>query len=106
MENNILEMRDITKAFFGNKVLDQVTFQLRKGEVHALVGANGAGKSTLMKIMNGIYGGYAGEIYIKGEKVEFNSPFDANRKGIVMVHQELDLAENLDVTQIFIWAEK
>ena len=106
MENNILEMRDITKAFFGNKVLDQVTFQLRKGEVHALVGANGAGKSTLMKIMNGIYGGYAGEIYIKGEKVEFNSPFDANRKGIVMVHQELDLAENLDVsTNIYLGRE-
>ncbi len=106
MVENILEMRNITKAFFGNKVLDDVTLKLQKGEVHALVGANGAGKSTLVKIMNGIYGGYSGEIIIKGEKVQFRNPFEANRKGIVMVHQELDLAENLDVsTNIFLGRE-
>jgi len=106
MEEYILEMRNITKAFLGNKVLDDVTFQLLRGEVHALVGANGAGKSTLMKIMNGIYDGYSGEIMINGETVQFKNPHDANGKGIVMVHQELDLAENLDVsTNIFLGRE-
>lgn len=98
MNNELaLEMKHITKKFGSVRVLDQVNFDLRAGETHALVGANGAGKSTLMKIIDGIYVGYEGEVLIRGKKVKFKDPMDAQSAGIAMIHQELDLVVNLDV---------
>ena len=95
----ILEMRNITKKFGSVKVLDSVDFTVEKGEVHALVGANGAGKSTLMKILNGIYTATEGDILLDGQKVVFSNPRDAFNNGVSMIHQELDLVTNLDVSE-------
>ena len=93
---NLLEMKNITKDFFGNVVLQNVNLNLKEGEILGLVGENGAGKTTLMKILFGMpiinqTGGYQGEIYIDGKLVKFNSPFDAISNGIGMVHQEFSL---------------
>lgn len=99
MKNNVLEMKNISKDFSGVVVLEDVNFTLKKGEVHALVGANGAGKSTLMKIINGIWVRYSGEMFLNGEKVKFKNPIDAERQGIGMIHQELDLTPNLTVAE-------
>lgn len=92
----LLEMRNIKKDFFGNQVLSDINFTLREGEVLGLCGENGAGKSTLMKILFGMdvireTGGYEGDILLDGEKVTFNTPFDAIAAGIGMVHQEFSL---------------
>ncbi|MDY4889456.1 MAG: sugar ABC transporter ATP-binding protein [Sphaerochaetaceae bacterium] len=92
----LLEMRNVSKDFFGNKVLFDINFKMHKGEVLGLVGENGAGKSTLMKILFGMdvirqTGGYGGEILIDGTKVSFDTPFDAIKAGIGMVHQEFSL---------------
>ena len=84
-----LEMRDVCKSFPGVKALDHVQLKLRPGTVHALMGENGAGKSTLMKCMFGIYKMDEGEVFFEGEKVEIRDPMEALRKGIAMVHQEL-----------------
>ncbi len=94
---NVLQMNHITKRFGGNTVLTDVDFSLRRGEVHALLGANGAGKSTLMKILNGIYISYEGEILLNGKTVKLSSPQDAAHKGISMIHQELELVDNLSI---------
>ncbi|MFA7566904.1 MAG: sugar ABC transporter ATP-binding protein [Alkalispirochaeta sp.] len=97
MDNTpLLELRSITKDFFGNQVLADVSFTLEKGQVLGLVGENGAGKTTLMKILFGMgviheTGGYGGEILLDGELVTFQSPFDALAAGIGMVHQEFSL---------------
>ena len=92
----LLEIRNIKKAFFGNQVLTDINFKLEEGQVLGFCGENGAGKSTLMKILFGMdvireTGGYEGDILINGEKVTFNSPFDAIAAGIGMVHQEFSL---------------
>ena len=71
MEDYVLQMNHITKLFPGVKALDDVTFGVRRGEVHALVGENGAGKSTLMKVLSGEYTDYTGELILNGEKVRF-----------------------------------
>lgn len=96
-ERTALSMSHISKSFGEVKVLDDVNMDLRTGEVHALIGANGAGKSTLMKILNGIYSNYEGEIVLNGKKVSFGSPWDAQQQGISMIHQELDLVMTMDV---------
>ncbi len=102
----LLRMQNIGKEFAGVRVLDNVNFELRKGEVHALIGANGAGKSTLMKILNGIYTKDQGLINLSGEEITFDTPRDAFEKGIGMIHQELDLVECLDVSEnIFLGRE-
>ena len=76
-EEYIVEMRHITKRFPGIVANDDVTIQVRKGEIYALLGENGAGKSTLMSMLYGLYEPDHGEIYIRGEKVEFKSPSEA-----------------------------
>lgn len=98
-KTNIIQMRSITKKFGPVTVLDNVNFSVRQGEVLALVGANGAGKSTLMKILNGIYTPTFGSIELKGSPVAFHDPIDAFRHGVSMIHQELDLVENLSVAE-------
>ena len=100
----LLEMRNIKKDFFGNQVLSNINLTLRKGEVLGLCGENGAGKSTLMKILFGMdvireTGGYEGDILINGEKVKFNTPFDALAAGIGMVHQEFSLIPGFTATE-------
>ncbi len=97
-ENNspLLEIRNVSKSFFGNQVLSDINFTMNEGQVLGLVGENGAGKSTLMQILFGMdvireTGGYGGEIFINGEKVHFNTPMDALDAGIGMVHQEFSL---------------
>ena len=84
-----LELRGVSKSFPGVKALDNVQLAVRPGTVHALMGENGAGKSTLMKCLFGIYKMDAGEIYIDGEKTNIDNPDEAMKKGIAMVHQEL-----------------
>ena len=88
----LLEMREICKYFPGVKALDHVSFRVRRGSVHALMGENGAGKSTLMKCLFGMYGRDEGEIFLDGRQVDFKNPVDALRHGVAMVHQELNQA--------------
>ncbi len=101
MSEYVLEMRDVYKAFPGVIALNGVQLKLKPGKVHALMGENGAGKSTLMKCMFGIYTMDEGEILIDGVKTEIHNPSDALKKGIAMVHQELQpipartIAENI-----------
>ncbi|MBL8055693.1 MAG: sugar ABC transporter ATP-binding protein [Anaerolineales bacterium] len=97
--NAFLQMQAISKAFPGVQALRQVSFDLRRGEVHALVGENGAGKSTLMKILSGVYRPDAGQILIEGQPVTIQIPRDAQRHGISIVHQELNLFSNLTVAE-------
>lgn len=99
-ENDIvLEVRDITKTFPGVKALDGVSFQIRRGEVHALLGANGAGKSTLIKIIAGMYGRDSGEILMDGQPVQIRNPIDAQNLGISVVFQELTVFPDLNVLE-------
>ena len=101
MSEYILEMKGISKSFPGVKALDDVSLTVRKGSVHALMGENGAGKSTLMKCLFGLYSMDGGEIHYDGIPVRIANPFDALRRGISMVHQELQpipersIAENI-----------
>ena len=107
--NYILEMRDITKAFFGVKALDKVNLQIKRGEIHAIVGENGAGKSTLMNVLSGTYpyGTYEGEILYDGEECKFTNIKDSERKGIVIIRQELALIPKLTVAEnLFIGNER
>ncbi len=96
-EEYIVEMRHITKRFPGIIANDDVTIQVRKGEIYALLGENGAGKSTLMSMLYGLYEPDRGEIYIRGEKVEFKSPSEAAARNIGMVHQHFKLVDNYTV---------
>jgi ribose transport system ATP-binding protein len=99
-------MKGIDKSFPGVHALNQVDFEVKKGEVHALMGENGAGKSTLMKVLTGIYKKDAGSITYEGREVEFSSPKEAQDAGIVIVHQELNMMGHLSVAQnIFIGRE-
>lgn len=100
MDNNyILTLKNITKAFPGVKALDDVTINIERGTIHGLVGENGAGKSTLIKILAGIYQPNKGEIILDGKPCRFNSPIEARRAGISVVHQEIKLAEPLSVAE-------
>ena len=106
MSEVILEMKEIDKSFPGVHALDHVNFDLRKGEVHALMGENGAGKSTLMKVLTGIYSKDSGSILYEGKEVEFSNPREAQEAGIVIVHQELNMMGHLTVAQnVFIGRE-
>ncbi len=90
---NVIELKHISKSFPGIKANDDISLDLRKGEIHALLGENGAGKSTLMSILFGLYEPDEGEIYVKGEKTLIKNPNDATRLGIGMVHQHFKLVE-------------
>ncbi len=96
-ETPILECRDVSKAFGAVQALDHVDFEVRAGEVMALVGDNGAGKSTLIKGIAGIYPFDRGEVLVDGRHVNIHGPRDAARLGIEIVYQDLALADNLDV---------
>ncbi|GAF72377.1 unnamed protein product, partial [marine sediment metagenome] len=94
-QKDTLRMKGITKQFPGVLANDNITFELRAGEVHGLLGENGAGKSTLMNILYGLHQADSGKIYIQGEKVEITSPRVAVDHGIGMVHQHFMLVDNL-----------
>ncbi len=95
----ILEMTDIDKRFPGVHALDNCRFDLREGEIHALIGENGAGKSTLVKIMTGIHSDYSGSYKLFGKEVHFKSIKEAQEAGISIVHQELNMMNDLSVAQ-------
>src|SRR5579871_363092 len=95
----VLELRNITKSFGSVQALTDVDFEVRAGEVMALVGDNGAGKSTLVKCVAGTHGADSGEILFEGEPVNIHGPKDAARLGIEVVYQDLALCDNLDVVQ-------
>src|SRR6187402_1458588 len=100
----VLELRGITKRFPGVVANDDVDFDLRRGEVHALLGENGAGKSTLMNILYGLYSPDEGEILVRGEPVRISSPGDAIARGIGMVHQHFMLIPVMSVTENIVLA--
>jgi len=100
MSDMILEMKNILKVYPNGVVAnDHVSFSIKKGEIHALLGENGAGKSTLMKILYGIEIPEEGEIYLNGEKVNIRSPQDAIQLGIGMVHQHFMLVPSFTVAE-------
>src|ERR1700745_980367 len=100
-------MRRISKSFGPSQVLRDVDFQLKPGEVHALMGENGAGKSTLMKIASGLIQDFEGQILVGGQPVFLTSARDASRAGIAMIQQELSLVPELQVDEnIFLGQER
>ncbi len=98
-KNISLQMKQVTKKFLGTTAVDQVDFEVRTGEVHALMGENGAGKSTLMKILAGSFTDYTGQVFINGKEVELHSPVAALDQGIGMIYQELSLALPISVAE-------
>ena len=106
MEDVIVSMKDICKSFPGVKALDHVHFELRSGEVMALLGENGAGKSTLMKVLSGVYERDSGELEILGKKIGHLSPKQAQKYGVAIIHQEVNMCRHLTVTEnIFLGRE-
>jgi ribose transport system ATP-binding protein len=106
MDDVLISMEGIEKSFPGVHALDQAQFELRAGEVHALVGENGAGKSTLMKVLAGVYAKDAGRVLYQGKEVEIPNPRAAQLLGISMIHQELNLMPHLTLAQnVFIGRE-
>lgn len=97
--NPIVEMKQIHKSFYSVNVLRGVDFDLFSGEIHALMGENGAGKSTLVKILTGIHKSNQGEIFYKGNQTEFSSPKDAEKNGMAVIHQELNIIPYLTVAE-------
>ncbi|MDO4323601.1 MAG: sugar ABC transporter ATP-binding protein [Lachnospiraceae bacterium] len=107
MEEYILQMNHITKEFPGVKALDDVTFGVRRGEIHALCGENGAGKSTLMKVLSGEHTDYTGELVLNGETVKFKGIKESESAGIAIIHQELGLIQTMNVCEnIFLGNEE
>ena len=106
MEEYLVQMKGISKFFPGVVALDKVDFELRAGEVHALLGENGAGKSTLMKIIGGIYQKDEGEVKIRGKTQEYSPVAQASELGIAVIHQELNMCQHLSVAEnIFLGRE-
>jgi D-xylose transport system ATP-binding protein len=109
MGDLLLETRNITKEFPGVKALEDVSFQVRKGEIHAMVGENGAGKSTLMKILSGFYpyGTYSGDILVDGKAQKFSRIRDSEEAGIAIIYQELALVKQMTIAEnIHLGAER
>lgn len=106
MQEYLLKMEGICKAFPGVKALDEASILVKKGEVHALMGENGAGKSTLMKVLNGLLQPDKGEIWLEGEEIKIENPAAALKKGIAMIYQELNPIRDMTVAEnIFIGRE-
>ena len=108
MEDIILRIKDITKTFPGALALDNVSLDVQRGSIHALVGENGAGKSTLMNILSGVFpaGTYEGSFFIDGEEKKFNNIRESEDGGVAIVHQELNMVRNLTVVEnIFLGRE-
>lgn len=105
-ENYVIEMRDITKQFGDFKANDNINLQIRKGEIHALLGENGAGKSTLMNVLSGLLQPTSGQIYMDGQPVTIANPTDAKRLGIGMVHQHFMLVDAFTVTENIILGDE
>ena len=99
MTDSILKMVGISKNFAGVHALDQVSFELLTGEVHALLGENGAGKSTLIKVITGVYQPDAGEVFLDGEQVDFADPRESREQGIAAIYQEPSLFPDLDIAE-------
>lgn len=99
MSDYVLELKGITKIFPGVKALNHVQFQLKAGEVHALMGENGAGKSTFIKVITGVHKAEEGEMFLNGKKVEFKGPRDAQAMGIAAVYQHPTSYPDLSVTE-------
>ncbi|MDR1875739.1 MAG: ATP-binding cassette domain-containing protein [Synergistaceae bacterium] len=101
MNDHILEMRHITKAFGPVRALDDVNLTVRRGDIHAICGENGAGKSTLMNILSGVYpwGDYEGDVFHDGELCRFRDIRDSERKGIAIIHQELAMSPFLSIAE-------
>ena len=104
--SEILKLQEVSKSFPGVKALDNVSIDFRKGEVHAVVGENGAGKSTLMNIIAALYRHDSGQVTMNGKEIHFQSPVDAIKNGIAMIHQELTPIPHMKVYEnIFIGRE-
>ena len=99
MEQEVIRFEHIQKEFPGVMALKDVSFSVNKGEVHALLGENGAGKSTLLNILHGVYPATSGTVYINGQPANYSTPYEAIIKGVVKVHQEVQIVENLNVGQ-------
>jgi ribose transport system ATP-binding protein len=97
--DNILEMKNINKSFFGVRALKSVSLEIRRGEVHCLIGENGAGKSTLMKILSGAYQRDSGEILFNGKPLDTSSTLQVQQEGISIIYQEFNLASVLSVAE-------
>ena len=95
----VLDVRDVVKSFPGVRALRRVSFSLRAGEVHALVGENGAGKSTLIKVMTGVYTADEGQVLFRGEPVDFATPLAAQEAGISTIYQEINLVPLMSVAR-------
>src|SRR5437868_4232339 len=103
----LIGIEHITKRFPGVTALRDVSFGVLRGELHAVVGENGAGKSTLMKILSGVITDYEGKLTLRGEPVQFAGTRDAERAGISIIHQELNLVEDLSAaSNVFLGREK
>ena len=101
MADMLLEMKDITKRFINVTALNKVNLKVANGEIHAVVGENGAGKSTLMNVLSGVYpyGTYEGDIIFDGKVCQFQTIKDSEKKGIVIIHQELALVPLLSIAE-------
>lgn len=109
VEDYILRMEHVTKTFPGVKALDDVTFKVKRGEIHGLVGENGAGKSTLMKVLSGVYpaGTYTGKMYVDDEERNYTCIKDSEHTGVVIIYQELGMVQSMTVCEnIFLGNEK
>lgn len=102
----MLSLRSVSKSFAGVQALRDVSLDIERGEIHAIVGENGAGKSTLMRILSGVYGDYDGQLLLDGEPIAFSGPRDAQSHGTGIIHQELNLIRELSVAaNIFLGRE-
>lgn len=99
MSEKLIEMKNISKQFHGEPVLESVDFAVKAGEIHALLGENGAGKSILMKILAGVCRPDTGEIFVDGQRVDFLEPRDAQKYGITTIYQEINLVDELTVAE-------